>query len=379
MFQSFKGAFLKELTSIFNSTYKLFFVAYLPLLCGIWISYILLDGVLKELPVAVVDNDKTTLSRKILSDIDATKTLVIYSMPSSCNIGVEQLKSSKVYSVIVIPKGFEEDVYKQKNPTLTAMLNTQYILVGKMVLSVLNDTIMQSAGAVELVQNLQTTKTLYAAKQSLGAIKLQVTPLFNSYQNYYLFLVSALFPSMWQIFIVLATLISFGSLLKNNQLQTNFKHHLVAKLLGQLTPYTLIFTLWGCLFCGVLYGGFGWNFQGDAGVLVLGLFCTTIAYEGVALLFLASGFDYARSLSLGAVYTAPAFAFLGVTFPSVSMNDFALFWREMLPITHYMQLQISQASYGFIAQNSLEYLLKIIIFWLLYIVVFYRFRQRVQQ
>jgi ABC-2 type transport system permease protein len=81
-------------------------------------------------------------------------------------------------------------------------------------------------------------------------------------------------------------------------------------------------------------------------VLIFALFLTVIAYQSVALLLFVTGFDYARSLSLGAVYTAPAFAFLGITFPIYSMNDFALAWRDILPLSHYLQIQISQANYG---------------------------------
>ena len=169
---------------------------------------------------------------------------------------------------------------------------------------------------------------------------------FNLYQNYFYFLVSALLPAMWQIFIVIATLVAVGPLFKYQRESDFFKNtkYIGAKLIGLMFPYTLAFMFLGILYTLYVYSM--WEFQGSFTVLFLGMFLTVVAYQFIAYLLFATGFDYARSLSLGAVYTAPAFAFLGITFPIYNMNGFALFWRDLLPVSHYTQLQLSQANYG---------------------------------
>jgi len=58
------------------------------------------------------------------------------------------------------------------------------------------------------------------------------------------------------------------------------------------------------------------------------------------------GMDEARGLSLAAAYAAPGFAFMGVTFPATDMGLPALVWRSLLPVTHYIEIQIHQANYG---------------------------------
>jgi ABC-2 type transport system permease protein len=122
-----------------------------------------------------------------------------------------------------------------------------------------------------------------------------------------------------------------------------------------------------------------WAFQGSFIVLVFGMFLTVVAYQVIALLLFAIGFDYARSLSLGAVYTAPAFAFLGITFPIYNMNGFALFWRDILPISHYMQLQLSQANYGANVFLELDRLMVLFLFWLCFIPVIVLFKIRLHK
>ncbi len=63
-------------------------------------------------------------------------------------------------------------------------------------------------------------------------------------------------------------------------------------------------------------------------------------------LFFLLGRDEARGLSLAAAYAAPGFAFIGVTFPATDMGLPALVWRSLLPVTHYVEIQIHQANYG---------------------------------
>jgi ABC-2 type transport system permease protein len=82
---------------------------------------------------------------------------------------------------------------------------------------------------------------------------------------------------------------------------------------------------------------------------------------------------------LGAVYTAPAFAFLGITFPIYNMNDFALFWRDLLPVSHYIQLQLSQANYGANIFMELDTLWTLLLFWLLFIPIIFLFKKRLKK
>jgi ABC-2 type transport system permease protein len=63
-------------------------------------------------------------------------------------------------------------------------------------------------------------------------------------------------------------------------------------------------------------------------------------------LFFFLTLEPARAMSLAGAFTAPSFAFMGVTFPSSDMNLLAQGWRSLLPISHYIEAQISQVNYG---------------------------------
>ena len=377
-FSAFKGAFKSELKEIKNSYYKLFLLTLFPLVSFIAVISIFYGGVLRELPIVVVDQDRSTISRKLLTNIENSPTMKIAYRVDSTKEAISLIKSAKAYAFISIPSHFQRDVMLKKQPQVTAMLNTQYILIGKVLTSALNSTVMQSAGEVEYVKNLAIYTLPSLSKSALSPIGLQVTPFFNTYQNYFLFLVSALLPSLLQIFVVVGTLVAFGTLFKERREEALFRGGFVEmKILGTLTPYTLSYFLLGALSLLYIYGFLGWEFQGSFALMLLGLFLMVVAYQAVALTLFVVGFNYARSLSLGALYTAPAFAFLGVTFPVQSMNSFSQTYREMLPIAHYMELEISQANYGLSPALEVDKLLSLLSFWILFVVVFYIFKKRV--
>jgi len=378
MFQALNDAFLRELQEIKSSYYKLFLVSIFPLFSFFLVIAIFYQGVAFELPIAVVDNDKSELSKKLLFNIDASSTLKIVRETSSTKDAIGLVKSSKVYGVIVIPSHFERDVLVRVQSKVTAMLNTQYILIGKIITAALMESVAHSAGEVEFVQNLVSTQNSSLAMHTISPIGLQLTPFFNTYKNYFLFLISALLPAIWQIFIVVATIVSFGTLFKSGKEKEFFAHsYITAKIIGKLLPYTFIYAFMGALFLFYIYGTLGWSFEGSFSVTLFGMFLTVVAYQVIALFFFATGFDYARALSLGAVYTAPAFAFLGVTFPIYNMNPLALFWRDLLPVSHYIALQISQANYGANVFLEIDKLLILSAFCLLFIPVVMRFKSRV--
>lgn len=371
-----------EIKSIRDSWYKLLLITLLPLLSFGLIAAIFYSGVARDMPIAVVDNDHSSLSRSLLANIEASPTIDIAYTSLSTRDAIALVKETKAYGVVIIPHNFQRDTLLHRQPKITAMLNTQYILIGKILTSALNTIVMQSSAKVAYIQSLANTQNSLISIGKIVPIGVQITPFFNMYQNYFYFLVSALIPAIWQIFIVITTLVSLGMIFKYHTEELVFSNgrYVATRLIALMLPYSVVFTLMGVLYLFYIYSA--WVFQGSFALLLLGIFLTVVAYQVIALLFFALSFDYARSLSLGAVYTAPAFAFLGVTFPVYNMNDFALFWRGILPISHYVELQIAEANYGVDMIYQSDKLLTLLSFWVLFfpvVLIFgYRIKKRVK-
>ncbi len=201
MFEALKFAFINELYEIRSSSYKLLLLTLFPFFSFMLLIAIFYQGVAFNMPIAVVDNDKSSLSKKLLTNIEASPTIKISQIVTSAKEALSLIKASKAYGVVIIPTHFERDTLLSKRPKVTAMINTQYILIGKIITGALLDSIGSSAAQVEFVKNLVNTQNSNTAIKNISPIRLQITPFFNTYKNYFLFLVSALLPSVWQIFI----------------------------------------------------------------------------------------------------------------------------------------------------------------------------------
>ena len=333
------------LRHLIHARYQFLFFIVVPFFLFLFFIALFYDGIPYNLPIGVVDHDHSKLSRSFIQSIDATQTLKVAYKLESVDEAQKLLKKGKIYAFVRIEQGLQKRSIVRDTPSVAFYINTQYILIGKAVHAALLKAYMATSLKMEALLKLRKSPSLTLGSD-LFPMTFSVIALFNTDQNYGYFLLFALLPSLWQIIVIVGSVIVIGEILKAKKTAYLLRRNPLGFIVGVLAPYSVVFLFYGLFFIFYLYGPLGHSFAGSFWLLLLALFLTMVAYEAVALLFLSVTKDYARSLSLGAVFAAPAFAFVGITFPSLGMNHFALLWRALLPITHYLQIQIAQAHYG---------------------------------
>ena len=333
-----------ELKEIKNSFYLFSLLTWLPLLNFFLIIMIFHGGTAQNLAISIVDYDQSALSRKIIQDINATSTLRVKYIHLNVKEAARDISANNIYATLVIPNHFEKDVLLDKNPKLTAFINAQYLLIAKMVKSTLSGTLRESSVKIDFLNALKNKSAVSESKSAANPINIQVTAFYNTYKNYFLFLVSAIIPSIWQIFIAIAIVASISHTFKQKKEKEFFKDGVIKGLIGKTLPYTVIYLAWGIVFLLYMYGYESWVFKGSIILTIFAMFLTILAYQAISLSFFCISFHPLRALSMTALYTAPALAFVGITFPTESMSGFATFWHNILPISHYLKIQILESS-----------------------------------
>ena len=343
------GAASEEIKAIFRSWYMFAFVSWIPLIGFGMIIAIFFNGVPRDLPIGVVDKDSSRFSRMQLSAIESSATLHISEYYSSVHEASTALRDGSIYAIIIIPEHFEKQIRQGVQPAISVMLNTQFILMSKILKSALSSVLMNTAATLDFVQTLAQDQRPELAKSAVAPIQIQITPFFNTYNNYFLFLVSAMLPAFWSILVMLTMVIALGEMFKNRAEGVWLEKaggSVSAAMLGKMLPYSVIQMLWGMAIVYFVYGVMPWPFMGSWWILAAGMFLTVIVYQVLAYAFYAIEYKYDAALSFTAVFTAPAFAAMGITFPLMNMEGVAVAWHELLPISHYIHIQISQANYG---------------------------------
>jgi len=320
---------------------------WLPIALAFILWAIFSVGIARNLAIGVVDLDNSVMSRGLTRHYDASPSLLVTKHFSSVKQAKIAFRNGSIYGLVIIPFELEKNTVLGKSPQVTVFYNSQYILIGKLI----NAAVVQAHGTY--IAKIETFKYLVnthgQVDQAIGEalpISSQVTPLFNSNNHYGQFLVSAAIPAVWQILIIATVVLAFGAYQRgstrgNELLAMNGRNMLV-----KLIPYVVIFWLQGMLFNSVFYGVMNWPMHGSWLLLVFAQLLFVIACVSVATLFFFITFDVTRAMSLVAGFAAPAFAFMGVTFPTSDMPWLAHFWRNLLPSSHYIEIQVQQVNYG---------------------------------
>ncbi|KHN49928.1 ABC transporter permease [Aeromonas hydrophila] len=318
--------------------------SWLPLLLMGILCWVFSAGLARDLKIGLVDLDQSLLSRQLAFSLDASAGLKVAQQFDSIEAGASALRGGDIYALVVLPSHLERDARQGTQPQVTVFNNGQFILIAKLVNSALAQVVGTLNGQVGVLSAMAGGKALPGALGQAVPIASQVTALYNINSSYAQFLLSALLPAVWQILVVLY---GINALARTDRLGLDWTTKGVwFGLWRTLLPHVLIGWGWGLGWSLLLFKGFGYPMQGSWLVLTAGLGLASAACVSMGAFFYGIIRDPARALSLAGAYTAPGFAFMGVTFPVSAMGDFAQFWRSLLPISHYVELQIGQTNYG---------------------------------
>ncbi|WP_432455164.1 MULTISPECIES: ABC transporter permease [unclassified Agarivorans] len=342
-------------------------LSWVPLLLFVLLWWIFSAGLTRDLTIAVVDHDHSQLSRSLIAHYDASPSLQVQSVADQVEAGV-LLRTGQVNALLIIPNQLEQHTKLGQAPTVAAYYNGQLMVVGKQINSALQKSHATFNAKVALLRVLSqgNTQTSQALAQAVP-IRNQISALFNGNSNYAQFIVSAALPAFWQVLCMVVMVLALGAELREQSFRSWLKKDASKKIAAKLLFFGALLWLQGVLFCSLMFTSFDWPMRGSWSILLLALVLCVLASQAIALLFILLFEDLARALSFAAALTAPSFAFMGVTFPVSDMPWFAQFWRSLIPVCHYIEIQITQANYGAPVLQSLPALSHLLIFLLAFV------------
>ena len=320
-------------------------VLWLPPLLTLLFLAIFGGGEPRRLPVGVVDLDHGAEARALVRHLAASPGLDPGHAYSSPGAAKAALQRGDILAMVVIPEAFGADLRAGLSPKVAAFHNSQFLLSGKFLSSSLTAAGQDFAVRAGVALRLGRGQPAPQVAATALPVRPHIKALYNPDMSYARFLVTAIAPAMWQILIVVATVLLLVWRLRRAPLPTAFGER-CRTLWSLLWPVTALLWLQGLLMLVMFQGGLDWRPAGNVLWLVLGLGLMLLAVQAMALMILALSAEPLRALSLCAAYLAPAFAFMGVTFPRGDMVTLARVWGDLMPSTHYLQLQVAVADHG---------------------------------
>jgi ABC-2 type transport system permease protein len=360
-----KAVLRREMRRIVTRPLEPLLLVVLPVLALGFTWAIFSAGLPRELPVAVVDQDHSRLSRQLTRMIDATPTVRVSERPPDPKAAEELILAGRVYAYVLLPEGLERGVKRGQSEAVVAYTNAQLLVPASLVRrDLLAATSTLSAG-IKLRRLRAAGETEASARVRFEPVRADIHALFNPQLNYVSYLFVALFPTLLHIFVLLSAVNSVGSELREataGEWLQSARGSLPRALAGKLLPSTAAFVAVATGAMALLFGVAGVPMRGSYGLVLLGTLLFVLAHQAIGVLVVALSANLRFATSVAAFLASPAFAYAGVTFPTVGMPAFARFWGALLPLTHYLKLLVDQSMKGAPTPVSVPSLLALLAF-----------------
>ena len=241
-------------TSVRQDSY--FMTVILPIVAFAFFAVLLYKGVARDIPIAVVDQDNSTLSRKVTQMIDATPTAWVAYGVQGMEEAERLMLQGKVMGIVLIPDFFEKNILNNSQTHLESYLTGTNITVNGLLAKDLQTTVTTFTAVIQLQLLMKQGLTEKQAMAQLMPVRFDKHVLFNPHINYGYYLSPSFMPMMLLIFTIMATIFVIGTELKNGTAREWYDTaggSVFAAYAGKILPITVIMFLMSELMLLVIF------------------------------------------------------------------------------------------------------------------------------
>ncbi len=337
----------RELGRLRGDRWDLALVTWMPWGLLLLLALLMGEGVMRDLPIAVVDQDHSAESRELTRMLDASAGLQVVAAPASLDAAWPLVRRLDVFAVVHIPPRAGREVARGQAGTVLAYYNASYLTAGQSAARDIGD-VVDAFNRDVVVTSVALAKGPATVREAPVAVQARV--LFNPERNLGRFLLGLLVPALLLLAAMLAMTTALGRELRDGSLAAWLapQRWPSAATLGKLLPYLVLFTGYGIVGMLLLAWRVGDPFGSVSGMLALlaGIVLLYAAYASVSLLLIGLTRDLGTALSVCSLYAGTVMAFAGATFPINDGGRFLQVWNAILPFTHFVVLQARTLDMG---------------------------------
>ena len=328
----------------------------LPLLSFVFFAVLFQKGVARDIPIAVLDQDRSTLSRKVTQMIEETPTALVAYGIQSMDEGERLMREGRISAVVQIPAFFEKNILSNSQTHIEAYISGSNITVNGLLSKDIQTAVTMFSAGIQIQLLTKQGLTERQAMAQLQPVRFDKHVLFDPYINYGYYLSPSFMPMMLLIFIVMVTVFSIGTELKNGTARewlASADNSMGAALLGKMLPVTVIMFLLSLVMFVIIFKVVGVPLNGSFTLILTGTLLFILSYQSISVLIVSIMANLRLSLSLGGGYSVLAFTFSGLTFPIMAMYPAMRAVSKLFPFTYYTDLFVDQMLRGAPARCSL--------------------------
>jgi ABC-2 type transport system permease protein len=308
------GAFAAEWQRVLALRGAFILLVVAPLVYGVFYPQPYLNQILRKIPIAVVDNDLSELSGRIVQTLDASGAVKVAVRAETLSQAHATLERGKVFAVVGIPPETERDVLKGTTVHIPVYADATYLFIFRTMangIAVAINTLSSELAAGGARTDGSLVKATLA---SASPADILLQPIFNPVGGYASYIVPAAFV------LILQQLLLVGSSLLTVVALAQPAGGAFASVLGRGVAHLTIYLPALALYFIVLPRVYGFSTLGQPLQLfaLASLFVLATSFMGQAA---GAWFKHPET---------PTLIFLGISLPQFFVTGFA--WpREAIP------------------------------------------------
>lgn len=300
--------------------------------------------IVQRVPVAVVDQDRSSMSRQMTRFAIAHPALEVVAVTPDLPTAQHLLWGGKVMGVLIIPDGLQTAVLAGRAAQAQVAGNGLYLMLNKVALNGLAEVVGTVSAGIELKRLAAGTPSSHQASDQRAPIAFDAVPLFNVKEGYGAYVVPGVATLIVQQTLLIGMTMLFGTWYQRRTFPLPGTRT-AGGYLGMLLAFASVALLNCCYFFGFVFWFQDYPRGGNFGglVLLLVLFSLAVAAFGMLLAMLFRTRE--RGTQLMIATSMPILFLAGLTWPVSSMPVLLQWLRWLLPSTAGIQ--------GFVALNQL--------------------------
>lgn len=319
-----------------NKILRLLFIG-APVMYGILLGYVYGKGKVTDLPIVVVDQDRSSMSNKAIEMMNDNEVIHIAEIIYDETRLDETVAKNDAVCVVFFPKDFEREVLTKRNPEILTLVNTSNVL-----------TANYGASAIQLVLGTLKAGTQIETLRKQGVpeelLMSQYEPFKTTFikqnnrsTNYMYFLWPGILATVLQQVLLLGLALSFASEFENGTFaelarRTKSVWEMIAV---KVIPYLIMsFGIWILYYLFTLW--FRIPFHENIGTLTLiaGVFVLSVSFIGILVSIMIP--NQLKATEVLMVIATPSFILSGFTWPLSQMPVWIQWIAQVIPLTHFL-------------------------------------------
>jgi ABC-2 type transport system permease protein len=281
---------------------------------------------LRDVPVVLVDQDRTTTSADLVRRIDASEAVSISEDARDMAQAVRLVQERAAYGVLLIPEGFERNLLRGRQSPVAVYADASYFLMYQRVMQGAAVPIRQMGAEVEAGRLMATGAALGVARAQVSPADQVEVALFNPAAGYATYVLPAAFV------LILQQTMLMGLALTATRRQRGTDHP-AWLVLGRMAAWVAIYALLLPIYLIVLPALYGLpNLGRTSDILTIGLpfvLATGLLAQCVAALLRSADVVQVVLLALG----LPFFFLSGFAWPVEAIPPLLNAVAQLVPST----------------------------------------------